>query len=180
MTPAVDLLAVDLRALDGPALAGELAALTERLLGNKKFKGFNLTDIPLEFSLLFCEVAELLDAPGGEIGGELADVLLFLLSVAWMLGVAPQVLAAAVTGGMSLPAPEFVPLVGDAARIFEAWRRDKPAAVWVVSMWLRLLSNSRACGLDLLEIASEKMTENEARVYARAASGLHVRTGGAR
>jgi NTP pyrophosphatase (non-canonical NTP hydrolase) len=57
---------------------------------NKLAKGFNTTDVPLEFCLLVEEVGEasnacrknLLDFPT-----ELADVLIFLVSIAEMTGV---------------------------------------------------------------------------------------------
>jgi hypothetical protein len=57
---------------------------------NKVAKGFNTTDVPLEFCLLQGEVAEAFDAwrkGRGGTGEELADVALFLFSLAEMLGV---------------------------------------------------------------------------------------------
>lgn len=57
---------------------------------NKVAKGFNTTDVPLEFCLLQGEVAEAFDAwrkGRGNIGEELADVALFLFSLAEMTGV---------------------------------------------------------------------------------------------
>jgi hypothetical protein len=57
---------------------------------NKVAKGFNTTDVPLEFCLLQGEVAEAFDAwrkGRGTVGEELADVALFLLSLAEMTGV---------------------------------------------------------------------------------------------
>ena len=57
---------------------------------NKVAKGFNTTDVPLEFCLLQGEVAEAFDAwrkERGTVGEELADVALFLFSVAAMTGV---------------------------------------------------------------------------------------------
>lgn len=57
---------------------------------NKLAKGFNTTDVPLEFMLLHSEVAESFQAwrrglPG--LGEELADVALFVLALAEMNGV---------------------------------------------------------------------------------------------
>lgn len=57
---------------------------------NKLAKGFNTTDVPLEFCYLQAEVAEAFDAwrkglP--DLDGELADVLLFLVSLAEMTGI---------------------------------------------------------------------------------------------
>jgi hypothetical protein len=57
---------------------------------NKVAKGFNTTDVPLEFCLLQGEVAEAFDAwrkGRGSVGEELADVALFLFSLAEMTGV---------------------------------------------------------------------------------------------
>ncbi len=57
---------------------------------NKVVKGFNTTDVPLEFCLLQGEVAEAFDAwrkGRGSVGEELADVALFLFSLAEMTGV---------------------------------------------------------------------------------------------
>lgn len=57
---------------------------------NKVAKGFNTTDVPLEFCLLQGEVAEAFDAwrkNPGSAGEELADVAIYLLSLAEMIGV---------------------------------------------------------------------------------------------
>ena len=63
---------------------------TETGLGNKVAKGFNTTDVPLEFCLLQGEIAEAFEAwrKGREdIGEELADVAIYLLSLAEMTGI---------------------------------------------------------------------------------------------
>lgn len=57
---------------------------------NKVAKGFNTTDVPLEFCLLQGEVAEAFDAWRRNTAGladELADVAIFLLGLAEMTGV---------------------------------------------------------------------------------------------
>ena len=57
---------------------------------NKLAKGFNTTDVPLEFCLLNGEVAEAFDAwrkRNQDVALELADVAIFLLGLAEMLGV---------------------------------------------------------------------------------------------
>lgn len=57
---------------------------------NKVAKGFNTTDVPLEFCLLQGEVAEAFDAwrkNRGSTGEELADVAIYLFSLAEMIGV---------------------------------------------------------------------------------------------
>lgn len=57
---------------------------------NKLAKGFNTTDVPLEFCYLNAEVAEAFDAwrkGRDDLGEELADVALFLVSLAEMNGV---------------------------------------------------------------------------------------------
>ena len=61
---------------------------------NKVAKGFNTTDVPLEFCLLQGEIAEAFDAwrQGREdVGEELADVAIYLLSLAEMTGIDLQV-----------------------------------------------------------------------------------------
>jgi NTP pyrophosphatase (non-canonical NTP hydrolase) len=68
----------------------DLAAAQARAWANKLAKGFNTTDVPLEFCLLVEEVGEAFSAwrkgrPG--LGGELADVQIFLLGLAQMTGV---------------------------------------------------------------------------------------------
>jgi MazG-like family len=58
--------------------------------GNKVGKGFNTTDVPLEFCLLQGEMAEAFDAwrKGRlDVAEELADVAIYLLSLAEMLGI---------------------------------------------------------------------------------------------
>jgi NTP pyrophosphatase (non-canonical NTP hydrolase) len=57
---------------------------------NKRARGFNTTDVPLEFCLLQGEVAEAFDAwrkdqPG--LGSELADVAIYLFGLAEMVDV---------------------------------------------------------------------------------------------
>ncbi|HEY0937548.1 MAG TPA: hypothetical protein VGD91_27890 [Trebonia sp.] len=56
---------------------------------NKVAKGFNTTNVPLEFCLLQGEVAEAFDAwrkESDNLGEELADVALFLFGLAEMTG----------------------------------------------------------------------------------------------
>ena len=57
---------------------------------NKVAKGFNTTDVPLEFCLLQSEIAEAFDAwrkDREDVGEELADVAIYLLSLAEMTGI---------------------------------------------------------------------------------------------
>jgi NTP pyrophosphatase (non-canonical NTP hydrolase) len=63
-------------------------------VGEQGAKGFNTTDVPLEFCLLQGEVAEAFDAwrkGRADLGEELADVVIYALSVAEMAGVDLQV-----------------------------------------------------------------------------------------
>lgn len=67
-----------------------IRAAQSRAWANKLAKGFNTTDVPMEFCLLVEEVAEAFGVwrkgrPG--LGGELADVFLFLAGLAEMTGV---------------------------------------------------------------------------------------------
>jgi hypothetical protein len=64
-------------------------AIQARAWANKRAKGFNVTDVPLEFCLLSGEVAEAFDAwrkDRAHLGGELADVAVHLLGLAEMTG----------------------------------------------------------------------------------------------
>lgn len=57
---------------------------------NKIDKGFNITDVPLDFCLLQGEIAEAFNAwrrDRDDFGEELADIALFLFSLAEMNGV---------------------------------------------------------------------------------------------
>ena len=57
---------------------------------NKILKGFNITDVPLEFCLLTEEIGEAFSAWRKQqdgYAGELADVAIFLVSIAEMTGV---------------------------------------------------------------------------------------------
>jgi hypothetical protein len=75
----------------GPAVMNvDIRSAQQRAWVNKVAKGFNTTDIPLEFCLLRGELAEAFDAwrKGREdVGEELADVAIYLLSLAAMTGV---------------------------------------------------------------------------------------------
>lgn len=65
--------------------------LQEAIMRTKKANGFNTTDIPLELALLQKEISEFFDAwRFGDTkaeGPELADIAIFLLSLAQMRGV---------------------------------------------------------------------------------------------
>jgi len=68
----------------------DFQALQKRVYQNKVNHGFNVTDVPLEFSLLYGEVAEAFEAwrkKKGSAGEELADVLIYLMGLAEILGV---------------------------------------------------------------------------------------------
>lgn len=61
-----------------------------RAWANKLAKGFNTTDVPMEFGLLVEEIGEAFSAwrkGGADLGSELADVAIFLLGLAQMTGV---------------------------------------------------------------------------------------------
>ncbi len=64
--------------------------LQKSILANKIAKGFNVTDIPLEFAYLYSEVGEAFEAwrkRKDNIGEELADVAIYLLGMAEILGI---------------------------------------------------------------------------------------------
>src|SRR4051812_19717300 len=64
--------------------------LQEAAYANKLAKGFNVTDVPLEFCYLYSEVGEAFEAYRKglpTIGEELADVAIYLLGLAEILQV---------------------------------------------------------------------------------------------
>lgn len=63
--------------------------LQKSILANKIAKGFNVTDIPLEFAYLYSEVGEAFEAwrkKKDDLGEELADVAIYLLGMSEILG----------------------------------------------------------------------------------------------
>lgn len=57
---------------------------------NKQAKGFNLSDVPLEFGLLTAEIGEAFTAWRKQLpdfGEELADVMIYLAGLAQMTGI---------------------------------------------------------------------------------------------
>lgn len=67
-----------------------IAEFTDRIMTHKRERGFNTTDVSLEFNLLTEELGEAIKAwrrDPDELPQELADVFIFLLSLASMTGV---------------------------------------------------------------------------------------------
>lgn len=67
----------------------ELKEIQKEVWQNKLNKGFNTTDVNKEFCLLYGEVGEAYDAfnkKKEDLGEELADVAIYLLSISEMLG----------------------------------------------------------------------------------------------
>lgn len=67
----------------------KLKEIQKRVIANKVNKGFNITDIELEFCLLYGEVAEAYEAyfkKKSDLGEELADVAIYLLGISEILG----------------------------------------------------------------------------------------------
>lgn len=68
----------------------DIKSLQEEIMNNKVSKGFNTTDIPLEFMLLTGEVSEAFDAwrkKKSDLGEEIADIMIYLFGLAKMLNV---------------------------------------------------------------------------------------------
>jgi len=68
----------------------DLKQLQKDVLANKAAKGFNTTNVELEFNLLHGEVAEAFDAyhrKKGDLGEELADVAIYLAAIAEITGI---------------------------------------------------------------------------------------------
>ena len=68
----------------------DFAALQKRVYQNKVNHGFNTTNVPLEFTLTYGELAEAFEAwrkKQESVGEELADVMIYLMGLAEILGV---------------------------------------------------------------------------------------------
>ena len=68
----------------------DLKKLQKEVYQNKVDKGFNVTDIEKEFCLIYGEVAESYEAwrkKKDDLGEELADVTIYLLGLAEILGI---------------------------------------------------------------------------------------------
>lgn len=66
----------------------DLTKLQQEIFRNKIAKGFNTTDVPLEFGLTYGELAEAFNAYRKklpDLGEELADVAIYLLGLSEML-----------------------------------------------------------------------------------------------
>ncbi len=67
-----------------------LESLQKRAFENKVQKGFNVANVEKEFCLTYAEMAEAYEAwlkKEGDVGEELADVLIYLLGLSEMVGV---------------------------------------------------------------------------------------------
>ncbi|MBR3116396.1 MAG: hypothetical protein IKF36_00790 [Bacilli bacterium] len=67
----------------------DLKKMQKEIWQNKLDKGFNTTNVDKEFCLLYGEVAEAYDAyrkKKDDLGEELADVAIYLMSISEMLG----------------------------------------------------------------------------------------------
>jgi NTP pyrophosphatase (non-canonical NTP hydrolase) len=81
---------------------GQLTTWQKQAWANKLTKGFNTTNVEREFNYTYAELAEAYEAyrkDTGHIGEELADTLIFVLSLAEMLHID---LETAVTSKMAI------------------------------------------------------------------------------
>ena len=68
----------------------DLSTVQKAVYQNKVDKGFNVTDVNVEFCLLYGEIAEAYEAwkkKQGTVGEELADIAIYLLGLSEILGV---------------------------------------------------------------------------------------------
>lgn len=68
----------------------DIRSVQEQAWANKQAKGFNTSDVALEFGLLTAEISEAFTAWRNRLpdfGEELADVLIYLAGLAQMVGV---------------------------------------------------------------------------------------------
>lgn len=94
---------------------------------NKLAKGFNTTDVPLEFALTCAETGEAFAAwrdNEADLGGELADTAIFIASLAEMTG---HDLDTEVTGHLAAGAQRLYSQISDAqTEAWENWRAPRP------------------------------------------------------
>ena len=67
-----------------------LLQMQKKIYQNKKDKGFNTTDISMEFCLLYGEIGEAYEAffkKKEDLGEELADIAIYLLGISEILGI---------------------------------------------------------------------------------------------
>lgn len=67
----------------------KIKEMQEKVYQNKVNKGFNVTNVPLEFCLLYGEVGEAYEAwrkKKDDLGSELADIAIYLLGLSEILG----------------------------------------------------------------------------------------------
>jgi NTP pyrophosphatase (non-canonical NTP hydrolase) len=151
-----------------------LSDITDDLWANKLAKGFNTTDVPLEFCLLTAEVGEAIDAwrrDPDSLPGELADVFLFLVSVARMVGVDLEQVTGKPTVVVARPGSiplEFARLTAGLGKAIDAWLQSpevlpaRLADVFTALVWL-----ARLLDVDLERAVVEKMAINVKRQYVR-------------
>jgi NTP pyrophosphatase (non-canonical NTP hydrolase) len=68
----------------------DIRSVQQQAWDNKQAKGFNVSDVPLEFGLLTAEIGEAFTAWRKRLpdfGEELADVLIYLAGLAQMTGI---------------------------------------------------------------------------------------------
>lgn len=68
----------------------DLNELQKQVYQNKLDKNFNVTDVSMEFALTYGELGEAYDAywkKKGNIGEEIADVMIYLLGLSEILGI---------------------------------------------------------------------------------------------
>ncbi len=68
----------------------DLKKLQKEIFENKKAKGFNTSNVNLEFNLIYAELAEAFEAYRKklpDLGEELADVAIYLLGLSEMLNI---------------------------------------------------------------------------------------------
>ena len=67
----------------------KMKEMQKEIYQNKLNKGFNVTDVNMEFCLLYGEVAEAYDAwrKKANIGEELADIAIYLMGLSEILGI---------------------------------------------------------------------------------------------
>ena len=68
----------------------DIKKTSDRIMANKVAKGFNVTNVDMEFALTYGELGEAYDSyikDKGDVGEELADVMIYLLGLASILNV---------------------------------------------------------------------------------------------
>jgi hypothetical protein len=176
-----------------------LSELQAAAWANKLAKGFDTTNVNQEFNLLNAEIYEAYEAwTAGDqphLAGELADVAIFLASVAQMTEIDLHTAVAVLIShpdGLSLREHQAVVAAYDLgqvvdidrafnflrnniARAYDKWRHGEAPAVQLALACYDLVRLAQASSVDLEQAVIDKLAVNAQRTYVRSPNGVLVK-----